>query len=346
MKTLFGYAAIAALLAGCGGSQPPTGTPGATPQIFSRAAHADRSTSWVLPEAKNENLLYVSTDNEPNASVNVYAFPTGKHVGTLTGFLYTVGGQCADSEGDVFIGSWPDGSYTSGTIYKYAHGGTSPVATLDAPGPVYGCSIDQTTGNLAVVGPNLNNPYGRYDSLAVYAGATGTPKIYYSSPFSMTGCSYDDKGNLYLSVYNVESQEFGLARLATGSSSIRSIDLKTPIYAGMLFDPSVEWDGKHLTVSSFPANDERSQSGVVSIYQLKISGSRAAVIAKTDLASPKNFNRSPYWIQGKYIAGIYFYRGYGRVGLWSYPQGGTPVRDVKVTDARTLPGLTISVAPH
>ncbi|HEY1882679.1 MAG TPA: hypothetical protein VGG51_06535 [Candidatus Cybelea sp.] len=300
----------------------------------------------MLPEAKTHDLLYVSTDNEPNASVNVYELPNEKLVGTLTGFLHAVGGQCVDSASDVFIGSWPDGSYGSGTIYEYAHGGTSPIATLDAPGPVYNCSVDQTTGNLAVVGPNLNNPHANYGSLAIYIGAKGTPKVFYSSTFSMNGCSYDDKGNLYLSVYSVRAEEYGLARLATGSSSIKAIDLETPVYAGMYFNPSVRWNGRHMTVSSFPANDERGESGPISVYQLKFSGAHAAVIATTRLNSPKNFNRSPYWIAGKYAAGIYNYRGYGRVGLWSYPQGGTPVRGVKVTDAGTLPGLTISVAPH
>ncbi|HEY2475816.1 MAG TPA: hypothetical protein VGI19_13585 [Candidatus Cybelea sp.] len=43
--------ATLALLAGCRGSQPPIGAPGATPQTSAAAAHADRGTSWMLPEA-------------------------------------------------------------------------------------------------------------------------------------------------------------------------------------------------------------------------------------------------------------------------------------------------------
>jgi hypothetical protein len=40
-----------ALLAGCSGSQPPIGALGATPQ--GPATHAERSGSWMLPEAKS-----------------------------------------------------------------------------------------------------------------------------------------------------------------------------------------------------------------------------------------------------------------------------------------------------
>ena len=43
----FGYAVsigAAALFAGCGGSQPPIGAPGAMPQVPATAAYADRGT--------------------------------------------------------------------------------------------------------------------------------------------------------------------------------------------------------------------------------------------------------------------------------------------------------------
>ena len=50
----------AALLAGCAGSQPPIGAPGAMPQTSALATHADSGTSWMLRGAKNEDLLYVS----------------------------------------------------------------------------------------------------------------------------------------------------------------------------------------------------------------------------------------------------------------------------------------------
>ena len=68
--------AAAAMLAGCGGSQPP----GAMPQTFAIATHADRGKSWMLPEAKRiKVLIYASEGN-----INVYDYDTAKQVGSLT----------------------------------------------------------------------------------------------------------------------------------------------------------------------------------------------------------------------------------------------------------------------
>ncbi len=47
----------AALFAGCGRSQPPISAPGAMPQTSAIAMHAGRGQSWMLPEAKNKDLL-------------------------------------------------------------------------------------------------------------------------------------------------------------------------------------------------------------------------------------------------------------------------------------------------
>jgi hypothetical protein len=54
--------AAAAILAGCGGSQPPIATPGAMPLSRAIATHADRAGSWMLPEAKSKDLLDTAAD--------------------------------------------------------------------------------------------------------------------------------------------------------------------------------------------------------------------------------------------------------------------------------------------
>ena len=46
------FAAVA-LLAGCGGSQPPIGAPGAMPQASALATNAGRGTSWMSAEAES-----------------------------------------------------------------------------------------------------------------------------------------------------------------------------------------------------------------------------------------------------------------------------------------------------
>ena len=46
--------ATAAMLLGCGGSQPPIDAPGAMPQSRAIATYAERGGSWMLPEAKHQ----------------------------------------------------------------------------------------------------------------------------------------------------------------------------------------------------------------------------------------------------------------------------------------------------
>ena len=109
--------AIAVLLSGCAGNSletPPTATNAA------RALTAGHS--WMGPDAKKDTLLYAS-DSAADV-VNVFSYPRGKLVGTLTGFQ-TPQGMCVDKAGNVFITN-----SGLGEILEYAHGGTTPIATI------------------------------------------------------------------------------------------------------------------------------------------------------------------------------------------------------------------------
>jgi DNA-binding beta-propeller fold protein YncE len=97
----------------------------------------------MLPEAKSEDLLYVTSF--VSSYVFVFSYPEGKLVGTLGGFSYAASGECSDNQGDVFIIGVQD-------VVKYAHGGSNPIATLKSVNYPNGCAIDPVTGNLAVAG--------------------------------------------------------------------------------------------------------------------------------------------------------------------------------------------------
>jgi hypothetical protein len=72
----------AAMLAGCGGSQPPIDGPGAMPQTSAAGTHAERGKSWMLPEASSGgSLLYVSNEN----TISIFTLPDGNLVGALPG---------------------------------------------------------------------------------------------------------------------------------------------------------------------------------------------------------------------------------------------------------------------
>ncbi len=169
----------AAILSGCNGSQPPL-------PALATPAQARATASWMSPEAKGENLLYVA-DLGTN-SVDVFPYPKGKQVGAITGFG-SVATLCVDKAGDVFVVD------EAGPVNVFAHGGTTPIRKLPATGAPDGCSVDPATGNLAVT----NESSYLYGTIAIYAKAKGNPKPYFNDTVDATFfCGYDDKGNLFI----------------------------------------------------------------------------------------------------------------------------------------------------
>jgi len=232
-------------------------------------------------------------------------------------------------------------------IYEYVHGGTNPIETLSDPGQAYGCAIDSKSGNLAVTnGRDEHNPYYQNaGDLAVYAGAQGQPKMYYVQNNKIQGfrfCGYDNDDNLYLAAVDNYHSNNDLLRLSNGSSSFETINLPKKLYG---WSP-VQWDGKHMTVSSDPSVHSR-RGGPISIYRLRISASSATIIGTTELNSEKNHYGGQLWIQGNTVTGVGAYkRGYENAFLWPYPNGGKPRRTIKKVGYRgvELFGVTVSVA--
>src|ERR1700719_1166848 len=104
----------------------------------------------MAPDAKKVDLLYV-TDIGDNY-VYVFSYPGVKQLGTLTGFN-NARGACTDKKGDIFVTNRYSFNYTTPPqVLEYAHGGTSPIASLgDYNGQPNDCSVDEKTGRLAVV---------------------------------------------------------------------------------------------------------------------------------------------------------------------------------------------------
>ena len=81
--------AAAAMLAGCSGSQPPIGVPGAMPQTSAIATYADRGKS-------HGDLVYATGAGD----TYVLSYPAG----TLVSTIHTGGAaDCSDDKGNVFI---------------------------------------------------------------------------------------------------------------------------------------------------------------------------------------------------------------------------------------------------
>jgi hypothetical protein len=323
-------ACVAAMLLGCGGSQPPIGAPGAMPQASAPARHVDRGKSWMLPEAKGENLVYVSDGAE---SVFVYTYPKGQLVGTLSGFIGPLG-ECVDPAGDLFIAAATNLQRTSGIIYEYAHGGTTPIATLADPNGTFGCAVDPRSGDLAVTGGGV----------AVYTRASGQP-VLYDSLVATYFCGYDNSGDLYLSTATESGPNDKLDELAEGNNTLKQISLNAALYGTLPIPPSVQWDGRHIMVSSASQKVEVGYDGPISLYRLHISGDSATVVGTTTLSSKKNARRTgQIWIQGKRVLGSDYYRHSGGVDSWSYPSAGKSRRIVPYSGEFDPFGIVVSPA--
>ncbi len=322
----------AAMLASCGGSQPPIGEPGVGPQTLAIATHADRGTSWMLPEAKSEDLLYVS--DWLDGTVTVYSYKTQKLVGTLSGFS-DPSGLCTDKRGDVFVTD-----LTSSQIVEYAHGGKESIKKLSEPGYLPepdGCSVDETTGNLAVTNNLLD---GRRGIVMIYKDATGRPTTYTDDPGVQfyRGCSYDDSGNLFITADQPMGLSLVLRELLRGSKNFTSIKLNKNIAypsGGYYNGGGVQWDGTYVVIEDHHGDK---------LYRFMIEGQTGRLEGATNLSLARDIGQ--FWIEGSQVVGANAHGGMARDGtvmFWNYPAGGSPIRTI--TKGLGYPyGVTVSKA--
>jgi hypothetical protein len=318
----------AALLAGCGGSQPPIGALGAMPQSRTASAHLITGGSWMAPEAKSEDLIYADSSN--SADTYVFSFPKGKLVGTIVGGAQVQGSLCADAQGDVFVTGLQNQSYGLGLIYEYAHGKTQPIRILQEPGVIPdGCASDPTTGDLAVSAWNWASGVS---GVNVYRKARGVPSYYEDEEIiDYAFCGYDDKGNLFI---NGQGSGYGMyfAELPKGSGGFTNLRFSKYI---KFFDMGqIQWDGRYITVEDFSS---------LAIYRAKISGSNAKVVGVTHLRKWDASQLALSWIAGGAVLAPSVLAPTGaqdsEIGFWKYPLG-------RAEPAKTIsaPGSVFSVA--
>ena len=305
-----------ALLAGCGGSQPPISAPGAMPQNSAIATHAEHGKSWMLPEAKNEDLIYVMNGC---GGTCILSYPKGKLVGELTGVYGNA--DCSDSKGNVFISGGTE-------VVEFAHGGTTPIATYSiAYYPATGCSVDPESGSLAVVNEGWVSvfPPGSQNATS------------YDTHIEASFCGYDNAGNLFVDGF--DGPNSALSELPKGASAFEKLTLDQSVGA----PGQVQWDGQYLTYES----DNAAQS---TISRLSISGSSAEVTGQTRLKKIRRWLWQS-WIYKDSVIAPYSNRGaHGNIlGIWKYP-GGSSIKVVTKFgdyDRKTFSftGATISIAP-
>jgi hypothetical protein len=289
---------LAASVAGCGGLQPPF----SAPQSGAGALHG---VSWMLPDARETDLLYVS---DGGFNVYVLSYPAGRLVGILKG-SQSPAGECADAAGNVFV------TNGGGYIAAYRHGAITPFAVLD---DAYGfaptdCSVDPATGDLAVT--NYPKYYSNRGNVVVFKNAQGAPKPYDDAKMAFYhACAYDDRGNLYVSGTSSKG-DFEFARLPKAGHTFAGVTLDRPFRG----PGAVVWDGRYAAVG-------RPDAGV--IYRFTVRGSSGTAVGKTHLQGAVHGQDVFFWIDGDRVIAPFGRTGIfkSNLGVWSYPAGGRPIR--------------------
>ena len=223
VRNVFGAVAAAAISSRCsstsGGSQ--LGPASVPISRIARTVDADYGRSWIAPDAKNNDLLYIA-DAGTN-DVYVYSWPEGKLKGTLTGFSEPEG-ECVDK-----VATFGSLTRLNSDILEYAHGSTSPIATLSDPNQFPAdCSVDATTGNLAV--SNIEGTGSSQGSVSIYTNARGTPRMYTDPAVAeVYFLGYDSRGDLFLDGVNFSAEAFLFAELPKGSGTLTNITLDQSI---------------------------------------------------------------------------------------------------------------------
>ena len=291
-----------ALLADCS-----SGTSSITP-LGSSVARSSRAGSWMSRDAQSQNLLYVSIQGFNDVYVYSYLPSALDLVGKLTGFS-DPNGLCVDKAGNVYVAN-----AGAKNILEYAHGGTKPIATLsDENNLPFSCSIDPSTGDLAVSGSYSS--FGKGD-IAIYKGARGTPEYRADGHLQYPDfAGYDDSGNLFIDgiyyYYKNSSCCFveAYAELPKGAKAFKRIDLNYDAGVG-----GVQWDGKYLAIGS---------GNSISEYQ--ITGSKGSRVHYTKLGTAHAV--AQFWIRGSAVVGAD--NGYADVNVWRYPHGGPPTKRIE-----------------
>jgi hypothetical protein len=225
-------------------------------------------------------------------------------------------------------------------IDEYAHGGTTPIATITPPsgyGGFTACSVDPTTGNLAVV--TIYTPKGGQEALLVYPQAQGNPTAYSDKQLpGFNSLAYDNAGNLFIAARD-KAGDSRIGELKAGRNQFTVIKL---IGNPHTFPPQIQWGGKYL-VFLVP----NGQGYGTTVNQVKISG-RMGTIVRSFLLN--HCQDAYFWIYNGALLSFYYpprvHNDYA-IAKWNYPLGGKPEsRFYGLTRGRDYTyDLTVSVAP-
>ena len=170
----------------------------------------------MAPEAKKSDLAYIS--NFYNSTILAFTYPRGKYVGSISSD--DPQGLCAAK-----TGNWWVVASGSAEVSEYAHGGTTPLKTLSVTGgEPAGCTVDPTTGNLAVT------LLGAGD-VVVFTGGSGSGTTIADDLSSSYFDGYDDKGDLFVDGIT-PSDTYGVVELPRAAACLSNYLSQAPGFPG------------------------------------------------------------------------------------------------------------------
>ncbi|HEY2554905.1 MAG TPA: hypothetical protein VGI15_06625 [Candidatus Cybelea sp.] len=286
-----------------------------------------RQAAAHRPAHSSGDLLYVGAKREGT----IYSYPDGSPIGTFSTSA-TIHGMCSDAKGNVFVVAGKNGAKPSaaGYVYEFAHGGTTPVATLNLPTreiPV-SCSSDAGSGDLAVTSYDTRN---FAPMIEVYAGASGTPATFTSRALGANPqAGYDADGNLFAT----SGGNLGV-ELVKGSAQLAKITFDQTL-GGV---DHVQWDGAHFALQSFQNSQHNKERLFEHIYRLKISGSQATILGSSNFKNWHAGEPGQSWIDRDTLVAT----PGSSIAFWKYPAGGQAY--LVLHPSRASKAVTISRAP-
>ena len=292
-----------AMLAGCGGSQPPIGAPGAMPQ--SSNLHEVLPFSRFLTSSGGNEVQFVTEDHPPG----------------IAEFDY--------SKGDAPVRRWrlkhgtsPTAACTAGSqtfwivlskaneIVEYAVGRERPIKPIKTltvtGGEPSDCTIDPTTGDLAVTLEGTS-------SVIIFAKGSGSGQVITDKLYDTLSSTYDATGNLFVNGYADSKLKPALAELPKKHAQFKLLSFSNKLAYGGL--GALRWDGTYLAMHEPPY--------VNVIYRYRASGTTAKLEGVVN-GIATDCGRFWFWTQ----AGLLFcpvWTDGGYVLVYDYPAGGDPI---------------------
>lgn len=271
------------------------------------------------------DLLYITTSKK----IEIVSYPHWSMVAKIPGRWYSL---CSDANNGNVFAVGPNYQVT-----EFAHGGTTPIATLTAPPGYAGlgaCSVDPTSGKVAVPASQGPNNHG---AILIFAPGQQNATTYSDSKLlTFNAAAYDDNGNLYTSAQNKEKGP-RIAALLVGQKQLKIIK-----YGEVHLPLKMQWDGRYLVyqVALGPPGTW--------VYQMQIDGQKGTIVNTVEVS---NSNTDSFWLDKGSLFSFYYPPKAGNnyaVAVWPYPAGGDPTSKFfgLTKGKRDYPfDLTVSVAP-